>query len=320
MNSALLRTDALKKHYQMGRTRLDVLRGCELNVREGEFITIMGKSGSGKSTLLHILGALDVPTSGEVYFNGAAVCRPDTAIASLGAWLDGIVAWFQRLIMFVLLWILLPGFALFMLAAVFFIETISAHLFTILGVITAALALLPLYVGLLLCRLLLADFVGHRRIALRRRAFGFVFQFYHLLPELNVLENVLLPRMTKKWPWTWLWERRAARIDALAILKRVGLGGRLKHHPGELSGGERQRVAIARALVHRPRVLLADEPTGNLDAEAGRGIMDVLSGLHAEGQTIVMVTHDPALAKYTDRVLHLENGRLREVRADADTA
>ncbi|MGE0480299.1 MAG: ABC transporter ATP-binding protein [Phycisphaerae bacterium] len=149
-----------------------------------------------------------------------------------------------------------------------------------------------------------------RRIALRRRVFGFVFQFYHLLPELNVLENVLLPCMVDSTLFGWWGRRRAARAAASAILERVGLGARLRHRPSQLSGGERQRVAVARALVHQPRLLLADEPTGNLDAESGAQLMDLLAGLHRDGQTIVMVTHDPSVARYADRVVLLEKGRI----------
>jgi len=150
------------------------------------------------------------------------------------------------------------------------------------------------------------------RNALRRRAFGFVFQFYHLLPELNVLENTLLPRLigTRTLPWLF-GESRQARAAALQVLQRVGLHERLRHRPAELSGGERQRVALARALVHGPRVLLADEPTGNLDAAAGHSSMHLLAQLHREGQTIVMVTHDSSIAAYADRTLVLDDGRLR---------
>jgi lipoprotein-releasing system ATP-binding protein len=153
--------------------------------------------------------------------------------------------------------------------------------------------------------------VERRRNRLRRRAFGFVFQFYHLLPELSVLENVLLPLMVTHPVFAWLGARAAARRDAAAILDRVGLSERLRHRPSELSGGERQRVALARALVHRPKVLLADEPTGNLDAETGEKLMKLLSELHHEGQTIVMVTHDLGVARYADRVLDLREGALR---------
>lgn len=150
-----------------------------------------------------------------------------------------------------------------------------------------------------------------RRIHLRRTQFGFVFQFYHLLPELNVLENVLLARMVDSTILGWPARKAAARADAWAMLDRVGLSERLRHRPNELSGGERQRVAIARALVHKPRILFADEPTGNLDAEAGANIMDLLADLHGDGQTIVLVTHDPGVAAYADRTLVLERGRLR---------
>ncbi|TWT45341.1 P-loop containing nucleoside triphosphate hydrolase [Phycisphaerae bacterium RAS1] len=150
-----------------------------------------------------------------------------------------------------------------------------------------------------------------RRNELRRRVFGFVFQFYHLLPELNVLENVLITHMVGTSLSAWPARRAAARGEALEIIGRVGLSDRLRHRPGELSGGERQRVAIARALVHRPQVLLADEPTGNLDAQAGASLMKLLKEFHAEGQTIVMVTHDPQIAAYADRTLRLEEGRLR---------
>jgi ABC-type lipoprotein export system ATPase subunit len=150
-----------------------------------------------------------------------------------------------------------------------------------------------------------------RRIGFRRRAFGFVFQFYHLLPELNVLENVLVARMVGTSTFAWPAQRGVARRDTLAILQHVGLGDRLKHRPAELSGGERQRVAIARALVHKPQILFADEPTGNLDAAAGAELMALLKGLHAEGQTIVMVTHDPSIAAQADRILRLDDGVLR---------
>lgn len=245
MSDALLAAEGLHKAYVMGRSTLEVLRGCHLAVAAGEFVAIMGKSGSGKSTLLHILGALDVPQEGQVYFDGAPVFAPPGARRLRSGPAD---------------------------------------------VLSAA---------------------ERRRIQLRRRAFGFVFQFYHLLPELNVLENVLLTRMVGTGTLAWWRAGRSARRDALEILGRVGLADRLKHRPGELSGGERQRVALARALVHRPRILFADEPTGNLDAEAGRNIMSLLSELHGEGQTIVMVTHDPGVAEHADRTLLLAGGRLR---------
>ena len=128
-----------------------------------------------------------------------------------------------------------------------------------------------------------------------------------------MLENVLLARMVGASTFAWPRVRSSARQDALRILERVGLAERLTHRPAELSGGERQRVAIARALVHHPEVLLADEPTGNLDAAAGAELMALLRDLHAEGQTIVMVTHDSGIAGQADRVLRLEDGVLRQV-------
>lgn len=134
---------------------------------------------------------------------------------------------------------------------------------------------------------------------------GFVFQFYHLLPELNVLENAMLPGMMPGGVGF-----RPGRIKALDLLDRFGMSDRLLHRPRELSGGERQRTALARALVNSPAVLLADEPTGNLDAGTGAAILDVLAELHREGLTMVTVTHDRAIAQRADRVLTLAQGRL----------
>jgi lipoprotein-releasing system ATP-binding protein len=152
---------------------------------------------------------------------------------------------------------------------------------------------------------------GAARSRLRNTQFGFVFQFYHLLPELNVIENTLLSPMIQ---FSWLGFRsrtKELRQRAEDVLKQLGMDHRLKHKPNQLSGGERQRVAIARALMNSPRILFADEPTGNLDAETGRQIMDVVERLHREkGQTIVMVTHDRSLAGEADRVLVLKDGRL----------
>jgi ABC-type lipoprotein export system ATPase subunit len=148
----------------------------------------------------------------------------------------------------------------------------------------------------------------------RNRDVGFVFQFYHLLPELNVLENIVLTRMVASSAWAW-WSRAAeAREEAQTLLGRLGLTHRANHRPNELSGGERQRVAIARALVCRPKLLLADEPTGNLDAATGRGILAVLERLHGEGQTIVMVTHDAEIAARAGRRVLLVNGTVQTSR------
>ncbi len=242
----LLRASAVTRFYTMGAARLSVLENCDLALARREFVAIMGKSGSGKSTLLHILGALDVPQGGQVYFEGEPVFAPAE----------------------------------------------SRRMRNGVGDVFSA--------------------AERRRNELRRTAFGFVFQFYHLLPELSVLENVLLPRMVSAGLLTWPSVRRAARRAAEELLARLGLQGRLRHRPQQLSGGERQRVALARALVHRPRVLLADEPTGNLDAEAGESMMQILAELHEQGQSIVMVTHDPSVAARADRRLRLEGGRLSE--------
>ena len=148
------------------------------------------------------------------------------------------------------------------------------------------------------------------RETLRCEAFGFVFQFYHLLPELSVLENVVVPRMVRSSILGWLSEARRARHAAREVLENVGLSHRLKHRPNELSGGERQRVAVARALINEPQVLLADEPTGNLDADSGKGVLDLLCRLHDRGQTIAMVTHDATTAGRADRCVQLEGGRI----------
>ena len=144
----------------------------------------------------------------------------------------------------------------------------------------------------------------------RNRHVGFVFQFYHLLPELTALENVTIAAMLGRSVLAWPSVRKDVKERAAALLDRVGLGDRLKHRPAKLSGGERQRVAIARALINEPDVLLADEPTGNLDADTGRAILDLFRGLHAEGQTMVFVTHDDKVAAAADRVVTLVGGTL----------
>lgn len=157
----------------------------------------------------------------------------------------------------------------------------------------------------------IARLSGPARSRLRNTAFGFVFQFYHLLPELNVLENTLLSPMVESGWLRFRAHRAAIRRRAAELLEQFGLGNRLRQRPTHLSGGERQRVAIARALMNRPQVLFADEPTGNLDIETGRQIMDVLETLHREqGQTMVMVTHDRTLAREADRVLVMQQGKL----------
>jgi len=155
------------------------------------------------------------------------------------------------------------------------------------------------------------DLGAARRDRLRNTAIGMVFQSYHLLPELDALENVLAPLMVRHGVWEWLRVRADARERARGLLDRFGLGGRLHHTPRQLSGGEMQRVAIARALVAEPRVLLADEPTGNLDEASGAGILDALCELNArDGLSIVLVTHDAAIARRAARVVRLAAGRV----------
>ena len=147
----------------------------------------------------------------------------------------------------------------------------------------------------------------HQRelVTFRRRNIGFVFQAYHMLPELNICENVMLPALMEDRP------KSVVKAQALELLERVGLGHRVNHRASELSGGEQQRAAIARALMNSPRLLLADEPTGNLDSVTGSGILDLFKEFHAEGNmTIVMVTHDLNVAKLADRMVELKDGRL----------
>ena len=225
----LLEAQNLTKSFRMGDATIDVLRGVDLSVSEGELLAIEGRSGEGKSTLLHLLGALDDPTSGTVSFDGTDLSRAGRA----------------------------------------------------------------------------------GRARLRNGSFGFVFQFYHLLPELDVLQNTMLAAMVRHGFFGFRGRRRELRGRATGLLESFGMGHRLHHRPSQLSGGERQRVAIARALMNEPRVLFADEPTGNLDSDTGRQIMAVIEALHRDrGQTVVMVTHDRTLAKTADRALILREGRL----------
>jgi len=151
------------------------------------------------------------------------------------------------------------------------------------------------------------------RDALRNQTFGFIFQFYHLLPELTALENVMMPNLIRYGFWSYQAKKQRFRNEATALLERVGLGHRLDHLPSELSGGEMQRAAIARALAGSPSVLLADEPTGNLDAGTGQGVLELLRDLNRErGLTMIMVTHDAHIAQQADRVVRLAEGRIEE--------
>src|SRR5438552_9412554 len=227
----LLTATNLHKTYRKDALKVRVLRGLDVEVGAGEFLSIVGVSGSGKSTLLHLLGTIDRPDEGVIRLAGKRI----------------------------------------------------------------------------------DDLPSERRDMLRNQTFGFIFQFYHLLPELNTLENVLMPQMIKHSTWSWLRHRQPLRRRAVELLERVGLGQRLKHRPRELSGGEMQRAAIARALINQPRILLADEPTGNLDAGTGAEIVQVLRDLNrCEGLTIIMVTHNLDIVAETDRVVRLVAGQVEK--------
>ena len=224
MSQILLSARGLKKTYVMGKRSLEVLRGVDVEIARGDFVALRGASGTGKSTLLHLLGGLDTPNAGEIFFAGQNVSR----------------------------------------------------------------------------------FSDRKLTEFRNRCVGFVFQAYHLLPELTALENVCLPA-------------RIARIStgnaaqrAGELLARVGLRDRLDHKPSELSGGEQQRVAIARALINEPELLLADEPTGNLDSHTGGEIMELLQSLRTEKQmTLVIATHDAKVAAAAPRVIQLVDGTIQ---------
>jgi ABC-type lipoprotein export system ATPase subunit len=226
----MIKAENIAKSYKMGKTRLDVLRGVNLTIEKGRFVAVVGASGSGKSTLLHLLGALDRPSSGSVFYQ-----KQDLAGLRWGK-------------------------------------------------------------------------LNH----FRNKEVGFVFQFYHLLDELTVLENVMAPAMASTGLLGWMSLKSRTRDRACQLLERFGLKERLRHKPYELSGGERQRVAIARALINQPPLLLADEPTGNLDSRTGHGILEALKELHDEGQTIVMVTHDERIASQASRVIRLIDGKVKE--------
>ena len=223
MSEILLSARGLKKTYVMGKRTLEVLRGVDLEIARGDFVALRGASGTGKSTLLHLLGGLDTPNAGEIFFAGQNVSH--------------------------------------------FSDSELTHF--------------------------------------RNRRVGFVFQAYHLLPELTALENVCLPA-------------RVARIGTGAtmhraeqLLARVGLQGRLDHKSSELSGGEQQRVAIARALINEPELLLADEPTGNLDSHTGGEIIELLKSLRPEKQmTLIIATHDSKVAASAPRVIELVDGQI----------
>ncbi|MFN3696509.1 MAG: ABC transporter ATP-binding protein [Pseudobdellovibrio sp.] len=219
----LIRTHAVTKDYSTGASTVQVLRGVDLEIHQGEAVCLLGSSGAGKSTLLQILGTLDRPTQGEVYFEGH----------SLFAKSDDELAFF------------------------------------------------------------------------RNETMGFVFQFHHLIKELTALENVMLPAMLANMPLEETKER------ALHWLSFMGLSHRSEHYPNQLSGGELQRVAIARALIRNPRILLADEPTGNLDSENSIKVQNLFFELQKQlGLTLVVVTHDLQFAQQFSKIYRMKDGRL----------
>ncbi|MFZ5518519.1 MAG: ABC transporter ATP-binding protein [Candidatus Zhuqueibacterota bacterium] len=218
----IISIENIEKVYQVGTEKVHALQGVSLNIKENEYLAIMGPSGSGKSTLMNILGCLDTPSSGVYRF------------------VDELVS----------------------------------------------------------------EMNDDQLAEIRNREIGFVFQTFNLLPRATALHNVELPLIYNGTPAT---KRRRIAQEAL---ERVGLSERVNHRPNELSGGQRQRVAIARALVNNPRIILADEPTGNLDTRTGEEIMEIFENLHDQGNTIILVTHEEYIAEHTNRIIRLRDGKI----------
>ncbi len=230
----VIRTENLKKTYDLGPVKVEAVRGVSITIKEGELVSIMGPSGSGKSTLMHLLGCLDMPTSGKYFLDG-------TDVSTLG-------------------------------------ENALANV--------------------------------------RNRKIGFVFQTFNLLPHLTVLENVLLPVIYNPQG-----NLKKAEARAKEMLTQVGLGKRFNHLPAQLSGGERQRVAIVRALINEPVIVLADEPTGNLDTKTGLEIIKILRNLNEErGVTEIIVTHDSSITRFTHRTIHIRDGLIEGEEVNEDPA
>jgi putative ABC transport system ATP-binding protein len=212
------------KSFSNGDEEVIALNNVSLDIKENEFVAIMGTSGSGKSTLMNVLGCLDTPTQGDYLLNNQNISQLND-------------------------------------------DTLSS---------------------------------------IRNRYIGFIFQTFHLLPKLDVVDNITLPlRYTDI-------SQSEIQTRADALIERVGLSHRKHHKPYEMSGGQRQRVAIARALINQPSVILADEPTGNLDSKTSEEIMKLLTELHQQGQTIVMVTHEAEIAQYAQRVIRMKDGQIIE--------
>ncbi|MFN0275455.1 MAG: ABC transporter ATP-binding protein [Chitinophagales bacterium] len=210
----------IRKTYDLGKVKIDVLKGVDLVIHKNEYVAIMGPSGSGKSTLMNIIGCLDKPTSGEYILNGTLVSTmKDNELAEV-----------------------------------------------------------------------------------RNKEIGFIFQTFNLLARLDAVENVALPLLYagKK--------KISRRTTAKEKLTAVGLGHRMDHKPNELSGGERQRVAVARALVNDPSIILADEPTGNLDTKTSYEIMELFEEIHEKGNTVIIVTHEEDIARYAQRIIRIRDG------------
>jgi len=215
----------VKRTFPTPAGELHVLRGIDMDIRPGEFVSVMGASGAGKSTLLHILGTLDTPTSGRLFIDRKDILSmPESELTSF-----------------------------------------------------------------------------------RNSTVGFVFQFHHLMPEFTALENTMMPALISGM------SGKDAADKAGALLEGLGLGGRLDHRPGELSGGEQQRVAVARALVMNPKVVMADEPTGNLDTSTGNELFGLLRDINRkQGTTFLMVTHNEALSSQCDRVIVMTDGSISD--------
>jgi putative ABC transport system ATP-binding protein len=219
---AIIVTEDLQRHYEMGGEVIHALRGIDLQIAHGEYVAVMGPSGSGKSTLMNMIGCLDTPDDGQYWLNGKLV----------------------------------------------------------------------------------SDMNDRELARVRNSEVGFVFQTFNLLPRANALHNVEMPLI-------YAGMKRKERLQrAAAALARVGLGDRMTHRPNEMSGGQRQRVAVARALVTEPSILLADEPTGNLDTATGEDIMRLFDELHAAGHTIILVTHEANVAAHAERAIVLRDGSI----------